>query len=200
MIRYMDKSRHDKHPLHHCKFLQQSRLIVPRRLSLCLTVFAHSASRRSPTARWAWPTLYQGTLFWRRGWTTRREPATWWWCKLMWVSWTGPFSLSFEVKSHMKNVSFLALIHVSDVSMNATELLRGPPMTSFFSYIYNSFNVQLDVQQEDSSLLWCQSQRCHSHSTTQLRVCCTVFFNSFETRWTFQQRYFVSRKLKSSSV
>lgn len=25
----MDKSRHDKHPLHHCKFLQQSRPIAP---------------------------------------------------------------------------------------------------------------------------------------------------------------------------
>lgn len=28
----MDKSRHDKHPLHHCKFLQQSRPIAPAHL------------------------------------------------------------------------------------------------------------------------------------------------------------------------
>lgn len=38
MTRYMDKSRHDKHPLHHCKFLQQSGLIAHTHLSFCLII------------------------------------------------------------------------------------------------------------------------------------------------------------------
>lgn len=36
MTRYMDKSRHDKHPLHHCKFLQQSWVIALIHLSFDL--------------------------------------------------------------------------------------------------------------------------------------------------------------------